>query len=225
MPDPNRGAGPSDTGQEGIHPGAIGADAVELPRYNVAAGFAASADPAELRRALTEAGVPGNAISLNGREDAAVLADAEMKNESASLVAGPGMAGTSSQSRGALVWAGAGAVAGAALGALVGAVLFGSMGTAVATIAGAVAGTTAGGTFGGFLRPRQKEGPRRSLQGYQVAIGVHTDDKEIADVAHAALQRQNPVVLAYFDRATETFIGPLKATEGQRPAPARGAEP
>ncbi|MDQ5815563.1 MAG: hypothetical protein M3516_04620 [Actinomycetota bacterium] len=178
--------------------------------HNVVAAYVERDAALAARERLLQEGVDEGSISIDARADALMVADAEMRQEADGLVGGPGLVATESQSKGAgagfLI---AGAI-GAAIGLAIGAIVFDStFGLIVCAIVGAVAGTIFGGTAGGFVRSRTKEKPRRSLQGYNVALGVHSDSAESVDRAEAILKATAPSRLERFNRGDTPHQVPL----------------
>jgi hypothetical protein len=191
-----------------------------VARHNVVAAFRdrRAADAAVER--LIQNGVEASTISTNARTDAAIVADAEMRAEADSLVGGPGLVATESQSKGSLGGIALGAVVGGLLGLGIGALLFSQLGMILTTATGLVGGATVGGVVGGFLRPQAKEGPRRSLQGYQTTVGVHGNATEVAR-AEELLREADPIQLRSFGPDDEGFQIPLTTDP---PAQDRGAQ-
>lgn len=169
---------------------------------NVVAAFVDREAALAARERLVREGVDRASISIDARSDALMVADAEMRQEADGLVGGPGVVATESQSMGAGAGILLAGVVGAVIGAIVGALAFGTMGLIVCAIVGAVAGAVFGGTAGGFVRSRTKENPRRSLEGYHVAIGVHSDNVEDIERAEAVLKATAPSRLERFNRGT-----------------------
>jgi hypothetical protein len=71
-----------------------------------------------------------------------------------SMVAGPGVVATKSQTKGSIIWALVGAVIGAVIGLLVGLLIGGGSAVIIAMLCFAAAGVVGGGTVGGFVRPK-----------------------------------------------------------------------
>ncbi len=122
------------------------------------------------------------------------------------------MVATKSQSKGSLLGVAAGAVLGGLIGLGIGALLFGTLGMILTAAIGLTGGATVGGTVGGFLRPRRKEGPRRSLEGYQATVGVHGDADQVAK-AESILKKANPIQIQTFGPDDEPFQVPLTPPE------------
>jgi outer membrane lipoprotein SlyB len=141
---------------------------------------------------LRESGIDPSNISTDSRTDLLTIANAEMREESTSVVAAPGVMATEEQSKGGVKGSLAGVVVGAALGGALGYVLIGGRGAVIAAIVGAVGGLVVGLVMGGLSRPRRVEGPRRSLEGYDVAVGVHSDDEGEIEKAESVLQKHDP---------------------------------
>lgn len=188
-------------------------DDVPVHPHNVVAAFTEPrAAEAAVERLVGE-GIPRSAISTNTRTDAAIIADAEMRSEADSLVGGPGVVATESQSKGSVMWAAIGAVAGGLIGLGIGALLFGPLGTILTAAVGLTGGATVGGTAGGFVRPRNKPAPKRSLQGYQATVGVHGDEAQVAK-GKSILRQADPIQVRTFGPDDEPFQVPLATQEG-----------
>ena len=182
---------------------------LKVAPYNVVAAFVDRDAALAARERLAQEGIDRKTISIDGRADALMVADAEMKQEADGLVGGPGLVATESQSKGAGAGILLAGVIGAVIGAIVGALAFGTTGFIVCTIVGAVAGAVFGGTAGGFVRSRTKENPRRSLEGYNVALGVHSDNVEDIERAEAVLRTTAPSRLERFNRGDSPHQVPL----------------
>ena len=183
---------------------------MKVAPYNVVAAYVERDAALAARERLLQEGVDKGSISVDGRSDALMVADAEMRQEADSLVGGPGLVATESQSKGAgagfLI---AGAI-GAVIGLVIGAIAFGSaFGLILCAIVGAVAGSVFGGTAGGFVRSRTKTKPRRSLQGYNVALGVHSENVEDVDRAEEILKDTAPSRLERFNQGDTPHQVPL----------------
>ena len=85
----------------------------------------------------------------------------EMRRETESFTAGPGLVASKSQARGGLAGTLAGGVGGALVGLVVGLLAYSETGRAIviSVVSFAVAGATFGAVVGGFLKPRQKRDP------------------------------------------------------------------
>ena len=182
---------------------------LKVAPYNVVAAFVDREAALAARERLVREGVDQASISIDARADALMVADAEMKQEADGLVGGPGLVATESQSKGAGAGILLAGVIGAVIGAIVGAIAFGTTGLIICAIVGAVAGAVFGGTAGGFVRTRTKENPRRSLEGYNVALGVHSESVEDIERAEAVLKATAPSRLERFNRGDTPHQVPL----------------
>ena len=188
---------------------------MKVAPYNVVAAYVDRDAALAARDRLLQEDIDEGSISIDARADALMVADAEMRQEADGLVGGPGLVATESQSKGAgagLLVAGA---VGTAIGLAIGAIAFGStFGLILCAIVGAVAGAVFGGVAGGFVRSRTKEKPRRSLQGYNVALGVHSDSASDVDRAEAILKATAPSRIERFNRGDTPHQVPLDPTDG-----------
>ena len=182
---------------------------LKVAPHNVVAAFVDREAALAARDRLVREGVDQALISIDARSDALMVADAEMRQEADGLVGGPGVVATESQSKGAGAGILLAGIVGAVIGAIVGAIAFGTTGLIVCTIVGATAGAVFGGTAGGFVRSRTKENPSRSLEGYNIALGVHSDNVEDIERAEAVLKATAPSRVERFNRGDTPHQVPL----------------
>ena len=195
-------------------------DEVPVAAHNVVAAFSEPEAGEAAVEQLEKDGVPRAAISTNTKADAAIIADAEMRSEAESFVGGPGLVATRSQSKGSLIGVTIGALLGGLVGLGVGALLFGTLGMILTAAVGLTGGATVAGVVGGSVRPRIKEGPKRSLEGYQSTVGVHGDAELVAQ-AEAILRRANPIQIRRFGPDDDSFQVPLTTPEDSADPDAR----
>ncbi len=156
--------------------------------HNIVAAVAGIDRAREAILALERSGVPGEEIALLGAQPEPVP-DTDEPGPSAGM------------GRSAAEGATAGAVGAGAAGALVGVAVPG-IGPAVAAGLWALGGAAAGGVLGGVATAGDSEAWRQTYQVVQsgnFAVGVHTNDTDLADVAEATLTELEPMSINRFE--------------------------
>jgi hypothetical protein len=158
-------------------------------------------DEAQASRAARDARPEGSGASVGAKEDEVTALQAEMQDESETIVAAPGNIGpfTTEMLKGLLVGTGAGVAVGVLLGLLIGLLPLGgladlALGTrlVIGALCGAAAGATAGFVGGGGAKP-ELEGEGRAMSAEQgTTVAVEVDDAEQARQTASRLGQAGP---------------------------------
>lgn len=158
-------------------------------------------DQAQARRAARDARPDGSEVSVGAKADEVTALQAEMQDESETIVAAPGNIGpfTREMLKGLLVGTGAGTAVGVLLGLLIGLLPLGSLADlapvtrlVIGALCGAAAGATAGFVAGGGVKPEvEREGEVMSAE-KGTTVAVEADDPDEARRAASRLGQAGP---------------------------------
>ena len=170
--------------------------------FNAVGTFSTHGQADRAVKALEEAGVGGDSVSVLSREQLEDAPEAGLQEETADL--------NNSQVKGALSGGGAGAVVGGTLGFLAGAAAFGIPGIGpvigsgiwAAVAGGTMAGATAGGLMGGF-RKMWESNYLDALREGKVLVSVNSEDEAQHHEAFMALQFTGAEGIEQYDKQGE----------------------